>query len=145
MGHSSQFERIFIRGISDLSYHNGVGLGMADVVHQRLVDEIDWTPTQINSLTASTPAAIRTPVHFDQDRVCLEKIAPTVGKLDIADVTMGWVRNSAEINLIALTANLREKIEKAPNLEIVSTLDWPFDSRGNLPGLPSLAAHASAH
>ena len=138
-------ERIFVRGISDLSYHNGVGLGMADVVHQRLVDEIDWTPTQINSLTASTPAAIRTPVHFDQDRVCLEKIAPTVGKLDIADVTMGWVRNSAEINLIALTANLREKIEKAPNLEIVSTLDWPFDSRGNLPGLPSLAAHASAH
>ena len=71
-------ERIFVRGISDLSYHNGVGLGMADVVHQRLVDEIDWTPTQINSLTASTPAAIRTPVHFDQDRVCLEKIAPTV-------------------------------------------------------------------
>jgi hypothetical protein len=138
-------ERIFIRGISDLSYHNGVGLGMADVVHQRLIDEIDWTPTQINSLTASTPAAIRTPVHFDQDRVCLEKIAPTVGKLDIADVTMGWVRNSAEIGLLALTANLRAQIEKTPNLEIVSTLDWPFDSHGNLPGLPSLVAHASAH
>jgi hypothetical protein len=139
------FERIFIRGISDLSYHNGVGLGMADVVHQRLLDEIDWTPTQINSLTASTPAAIRTPLHFNQDRVCLEKMAPTVGKLDIADVTMGWVRNSAEINLIALTANLRAKIESTPNLEIVSSLDWPFDAHGNLPGLPSLAARASAH
>ena len=140
-----RIERVFIRGISDLSYHNGVGLGMADVVHKRLIDEIDWTPTQINSLTASTPAAIRTPVYFDQDRTCLEKIAPTVGKLDIADVTMGWVRNSAEINLIALTANLREQIESTPNLEIVGALDWPFDGKGNLPGLPSLVAHASAH
>jgi hypothetical protein len=75
----------------------------------------------------------------------LEKIAPTVGKLDIAEVTIGWVRNSAEINLIALTENLRGRIEATPNLEIVSTLDWPFDAAGNLPGLPSLVARASAH
>lgn len=140
-----KLERLYVRGISDLSYRNGVGLGMADVVHKRLVDEIDWTPTSINSLTASTPAAIRTPVCFATDRLCLEKIAPTVGKLDLAEVTMGWVRNSAEISLIALTANLRAEIEKTPNLEILSSLDWPFDAEGNLPGLPSLVAHASAH
>src|SRR4030088_2530825 len=59
-----RIERIFIRGLSDLSYGNGVGLGMADVVSDRLLARIDWNPTQINSLTASTPAAIRIPVHF---------------------------------------------------------------------------------
>jgi hypothetical protein len=139
-------ERIYIRGISALSYRNAVGLGMADVVHKRLVDEIDWTPTQINSLTASTPAAIRTPVTFDRDRICLEKIAPTVGKLDMLDVTMGWVRNSAEISLIALTANLRPEIERTPHLEILNSFEWPFSANGDLPSLPSLAgAHASAH
>ena len=113
---------------------------MADVVHKRLVDEVDWIPTQINSLTASTPAAIRTPVSFDRDRICLEKIAPTVGKLDMTHVTMGWVRNSAEINLIALTENLRPEIERTPHLEILSALDWPFDAQGDLPGLSALAA-----
>jgi hypothetical protein len=138
-------ERLFIRGISALSYRNAVGLGMADVVHKRLVDEIDWIPTQINSLTASTPAAIRTPVTFDRDRTCLEKIAPTVGKLDMTEVTIGWVRNSAEISLIALTANLRPEIERTSHLEILSELDWPFDAHGDLPGLPTLAgAHASS-
>ncbi|HYP08996.1 MAG TPA: hypothetical protein VER03_22405, partial [Bryobacteraceae bacterium] len=140
-----KFERVYVRGISDLSYNNAVGLGMADVVHKRLVNAIDWNPTAINSLTASTPAAIRTPVSFETDRICLEKIAPTVGKLEIGEVTIGWVRNSAEIALIALTANLRAQIENTPNLEIVSSLDWPFDSEGNLPGLPSLVARASAH
>src|SRR5437867_6117496 len=50
-------ERIFVRDLSDVSYGNGVGLGMADVVSDRLLGRIDWNPTQINSLTASTPAA----------------------------------------------------------------------------------------
>ena len=92
-----KFERIFVRDLSELSYGNGVGLGMADVVTDRLLNEIDWNPTRINSLTASTPAAIRTPVHFPTDRECLERIAPTVGKFDMHDVTFGWIRNSMEL------------------------------------------------
>ena len=52
------------RGISALSYRSAVGLGMADVIHDRLYNNIDWNPTRINSLTASTPAAVRTPLHY---------------------------------------------------------------------------------
>jgi hypothetical protein len=138
------FERIYIRGISDLSYKNAVGLGMADIIHDRLLANVDWTPTRINSLTASTPAAIRTPIHFGSDRQCIETIAPTVGRLDMSEVTLGWVRNSAEIGRIALTANLRSKIEANPTLEILAKLDWPFDADGNLPGVSSLGARATA-
>ena len=79
-----KFERVYIRGISEHSYGNGVGLGMADMVHDALLEQIDWKPTRINSLTASTPAAIRTPLHFSTDRMCLETLAPTVGKLDMS-------------------------------------------------------------
>ncbi len=63
-----------MRDLSELTYNSGVGLGMADVVTDRLVNRIDWTPTRINSLTANTPAAIRTPVHFPTDRECLEAL-----------------------------------------------------------------------
>jgi hypothetical protein len=82
-----RFERLFVRNLSELTYNSGVGLGMADVVTDRLVNRIDWTPTRINSLTANTPAAIRIPVHFPTDRECLEAFAPTVGKLDLSQVT----------------------------------------------------------
>jgi hypothetical protein len=140
-----KFERLFIRVISEHSYGNGVGLGMADVIHDRLLAQIDWNPTRINSLTASTPAAIRIPVHFPSDRLCLEKVAPTVGKLNMADLTIGWIRNSLELGSIALTANLRPQIEADQNLEIVGESAWPFDAEGNLPGLPSIASRAYAH
>jgi hypothetical protein len=131
---SEPIERIFVRGLSPMSYGNGVGLGMADVVHDRLLRQIDWIPTQINSLTASTPAAIRTPIHFPSDRECLEKIAPTVGKFDIGEVTIGWVRNSLEISTLALSENLMDRIRANPILEMLGPPQpLPFDAEGNLP------------
>src|SRR5690242_10994197 len=128
-----RIERIFIRGLSELSYGNGVGLGMADVVSDRLLARIDWNPTQINSLTASTPAAIRIPVHFPKDRECLERIAPTVGKHDLREVTYGWIRNSLELALIGLSENLSRQIVQNPMLEVVGEAKpFEFDSAGNL-------------
>jgi hypothetical protein len=127
-------ERIYLRGLSSMSYGNGVGLGMADVVHDRLLAQIDWNPTHINSLTASTPAAIRTPIHFPSDRECLEKVAPTVGKFDSREVTIGWVRNSLEISTLALSENLKDRINQNPILEMLGPpQDLPFDAEGNLP------------
>ncbi len=104
-------DRIFIRGFSEHSYRNGVGLGMADVVHDRLVDAIDWNPTQINSLTASTPTAIRTPIHFSTDRECLERIWPTCGVHKQEEIRLGWIANSLDIGTMRVTENLRPEID----------------------------------
>jgi hypothetical protein len=138
-------ERIFVRDLSALSYGNGVGLGMADVISDRLLDKIDWNPTRINSLTASTPAAIRTPAHFPTDRECLERIAPTVGKFDMSEVTIGWFRNSLELGMMALSENLRPRIERNPMLEIVSAAqEFAFDNHGNLAGVLEEAGRPAA-
>lgn len=138
-----RIHRVFVRNISDLSYNNGVGLGMADVVHDRLVKRIDWTPTMINSLTASTPAAIRTPLHFPTDRECLEKMWPTVGKFESEDVTIGWIRNTMELSPILLSENLLPEIRKNPLLEVVGEAqEIEFDAAGDL--VPMLEPVASA-
>src|SRR5260370_37479151 len=118
---------------------------MADVVDDRLLEAIDWHPTRINSLTASTPAAIRTPIQYSTDREWLERIAPTVGKVDLSEVTYGWIKNSLELGFLKLSDNLRDQISKNPLLEIV----WPaeeidFDDSGNLAGL-TIREKALAH
>jgi hypothetical protein len=129
-----RFERIFVRDLSDISYGNGVGLGMADVVHDRLLEKIDWTPTWINSLTASTPAAIRTPIHFSTDRECLNRIMPTVGKFDGRKVEIGWIRNTMELTRVALSENLIDEICANPALEVLDgPFDIPLDADGQLP------------
>jgi hypothetical protein len=131
-----KFLRLFIRDLHPGSYGNGVGLGMADVVADRLLEKMDWNPTRINSLTASTPAAIRTPIHFATDRECLERIAPTVGLFDMRELKMVWIKNSLELNSVAMSENLRAEIEKNPDLEIVAgPMELPFDAEGNLQSL----------
>jgi len=129
-------ERIFVRGLAENTYGNGVGLGMADVIHDRLLEGIDWTPTYINSFTASTPAAVRTPPHFASDRECLARLMPTVGKLDPQTVTIAWIKNTMELGLLRMSENLRGEIESNSNLEIIEEAEpFDFDRNGNLPGV----------
>lgn len=125
-----RIHRIFIRDLSENTYGNGVGLGMADVVHDRLLAGIDWKPTYINSLTASTPAAIRTPIHFPSDRQCLEKISPTVGKLDGKEITYCRVRNTLELVHGFVSENLVPTL--FPEARVVSEpFEVPFDANGD--------------
>ncbi len=131
--------RIFARSISALSYRSAVGLGMADVIHDRLYNNIDWNPTRINSLTASTPAAVRTPLHYASDREALEAFAPTVGKHNLADVTYCRIRNTQELIHLDISENLLPTV--ASNVKAISApFALEFDSAGNLPDLVT-AAH----
>jgi hypothetical protein len=139
-------ERIFIRDLSSVSYGNGVGLGLSDVVHDRLIAKLDTHPTWINALTASTPSAAKLPIHFSTDRECLQRIAATVGKHNPADVRIGWIENTLELSTIALSDNMRAEIEANPILEILEeSHPLPFDADGNLPFHVFHAEGVAAH
>jgi hypothetical protein len=127
-----KFKRIYLRDLSGLSYGNAVGFGLADVIHDRLLGKIDWTPTSINSLTASSPAAVKTPLHYGSDLVCLQKFWPTVGKLDPKEVTLGWIKNTLELSPLALSENLLPQIKERPDLEILGEPEaFELDAAGN--------------
>jgi hypothetical protein len=123
--------RIYIRSISEGSYHSAVGIGMADVAHDALVKDIDWNPTIINSLTAGTPGCIRTPIHFPSDEESLRRIAPTVGKTDLSQVTYCRIVNTLELIHVAVSENLVPTLY--PNAKVVSApFSAQFDAAGNL-------------
>ena len=128
--------RIFVRDLTSLSYGNAVGLGMADVITDRLFHKIDWRPTHLNALTASTTAMCRTPIHFADDRTCLEKVIPTLGRIDTRHATLAWIRNTMELGELLLSENLRAEIDANPLLEITGDpRPLQFDSDGKLAGM----------
>ena len=138
-----RIQRIFVRDLSSLTYGNGVGIGMADVITDRLVAKIDWKPTHINSLTASTPAAIRTPIHFATDQECLDRIWPTVGKFDRKDLLVGWIQNTQDLTYLGLSENLLGEIRDNRMLEVVGDpRDIEFGADDNL--VDMLAARPQA-
>jgi hypothetical protein len=123
--------RLYARGLSDLTYHSAVGLGMADVVHDRLISDVDWKPTYINSLTAGTPAAIRIPIHYPSDREALEAIAPTVGKLDISTVTYCRIKNTLELAQVIVSENLVDKLTSGAKV-VGEPFELEFNASGDI-------------
>jgi len=131
-------QRIFVRSLSELSYGNGMGIGLADAIHDRVLERIDVNAGRINAMTSGSLAAVRTPLHFPSDRECLELLMATVGKFDDGAVTIGWIRNTLELGTLALSENLAEEIAKNPALEIAGqAFPLAFDGDGNLERFPS--------
>jgi hypothetical protein len=136
--------RVYARGLSELTYHSGIGIGLADVIHDRLLNDIDWKPTYINSLTASTPAGVRTPIHFPTDLEALTNIAPTVGKIDLSTVTYCRIRNTLELVHVAVSEALVPTLYA--NAEPVSPpFEMPLSSTGDFDGFEALPRAASAY
>lgn len=125
-------QRIFIRDLDPRTHGNAMGIGMADVTTERLVRQIDWEPTSVNALSSGLPSRIRVPAHFESDRECLQWVSPTAGKMNAADVTYGWIRNTLELDRLAISENLRAEIEKHPHIEIEQPIDLEWDPSGNL-------------
>jgi len=131
-----KIQRILVRDLSAPTHGNAVGIGMADVAHDRAVAKVDSEVTWVNTATSGSLAAARIPMHYPSDRRCLEILAQTVESAP-ENVTIGWIRNSQELGEFALTENLRAEIERDPQLEIVgSAFALDFDSAGNLGSSP---------
>jgi len=125
-------QRIFVRDLDPETHGNAMGIGMADVTTERLVRGIDWESTRVNALSSGLPARIRVPLHFPSDRECLEWVAATAGKMNAADVTYGWIRNTLELDRVAVSGNLRAQVETQSHVRIEHEFEPQWDNRGNL-------------
>jgi len=138
-----RIERIFVRSLSAETYGNACGIGIPDLVHDRVIGQIDPASTYVNVLTASALGAGKVPLHFPTDRECLERLMPTVGKLDPKAVRVGWIRNTLELTPMAFSENLRSELQQSPVVaEIGEPFELPFNAAGDLESIFGLSAAA---
>jgi Lactate racemase N-terminal domain len=64
-------ERMVFLDLTDETGGNANGLGMADVVTERLASKMDRPSTYLNALTSTTPAPVKTPMVMPDDRMAL--------------------------------------------------------------------------
>jgi hypothetical protein len=129
------FTRIFVRDLSQESYGNAVGIGLADLVSRRLVNKIDYRPTYINAITSTNVEAARIPVTFDTDLEAIETAFATCGNsLDACRLV--WIKNTLKLDQFIATEALLNEIESQPDLKVLETIgELPFDESGNLRSL----------
>ncbi|HYE71894.1 MAG TPA: lactate racemase domain-containing protein [Blastocatellia bacterium] len=122
---------IYVRGLTPESHGNAIGLGFAEVVSAKLVEQMDRRKTFTNALSAMTPASVRIPMHFDTDAECLEAALRLAGT-DNATARIVRVQNTLALNRFIATENYAHEIAERSDLRIVEKLkSWVFDATGN--------------
>ena len=125
--------RLYIRGLTDNTYGNAIGMGLADLVHDRVLENIDYQATWVNALTASATQPAFTPIHYPSDRECIEKVLATCGKLDTLDCSITWIRNTLDLEHVMVSENLLPELESNRAIQVLGPAqELRFDATGNL-------------
>ena len=125
--------RIYVRSLHPHSYGNAVGIGLADFIHERLLQAMDPKTTWVNALTALTPANARVPIHFPSDREALETAMQTLGHGEPSSAKVLWVKNTLSCETVLASEAFLDETRKRSDLAIESEPAPPiFDSSNDL-------------
>lgn len=132
-GEGPAISLIYARDLTAASGGNAVGVGNADLIHERLYRKIDLEKTYINAITALHPQAARLPIHHSSDRAALDLALGHLGSPEPATQRCVWIRNTLSLNRLAISPRLRDEID-APQLWRVDEHPFAaeFDAAGDL-------------
>ena len=127
---------IYVRDLTRPSAGNAVGMGFADVIHERLYQKIDFDKTYLNTRTALNPAASRLPIHLPSDREALDLTLGHLGSPPPAEQRIVWIRNTLSLGRIAISAALAPEATGLEHWRLLEgTHSADFDRVGNLKSL----------
>ncbi len=132
-GEAPRISMIYVRDLTRESDGNAVGVGFADVIHERLYRKIDFDKTYLNTRTSLNPAAARLPIHLPSDCAALDLTLGHLGSPEPAEQRIVWIRNTLSLDRIAISAPLAREATALKRWQLwkgVHPAD--FDPAGNL-------------
>ncbi|MGB7912308.1 MAG: hypothetical protein WCF59_08795 [Desulfobaccales bacterium] len=131
--------RIIVRDLSEATFGNATGIGLADYTTRRAAEKIDFEATAMNCVTAVAPEKGRIPLALASDRGALEAAFKTIGLWTPEGVRVAWIANTKDLEVLAVSSALLEA--RRGELEVCEEarlFDLPYDASGNLPNLRDL-------
>lgn len=130
---SPQISRIYVRDLTEKTQGNAVGIGLADLVHRRAVNKIDYKATYINCITSGSLAKCKIPLICETDQEALEIALSVLGIHPLEAVKVVWIKNTLELSEMRVSEAFWKEVQ---NLKHVTALSEPepvqLNSEGNL-------------
>lgn len=124
---------IYIRGLTQATHGNATGLGIAELCHRRVVENMDVASTRMNCLTAGHVTAAMIPIDFVTDREALQAAFGMAGMLTREQVPAMWIQDTLHIEEIECSQALLPHVSKLDHVEIIrECTPLQFDTAGDL-------------
>lgn len=125
--------RMVFLGLTEETGGNANGLGMADVVTERLAGSVDRPATYMNALTSTTPAPVKTPMVMPTDEMAIAAALTMCAGVDSQEARLVRIENTLKLGRIWVSEALLHEVENDERLEILEKpRPMPFDESGSL-------------
>lgn len=125
--------RIFVRGLTEESHGNAIGIGLADVTTTRLLRAMDTAVTNINALTSLTPQTAKIPIAFDSDREAIERTLVSLAMDDVTAARVVRIESTLALAEMEISEALWDEVKGRPTLtRLREPREMEFDGEGNL-------------
>jgi hypothetical protein len=130
---SPRIKRIVVCDLTDGSEGNAVGVGIADIITQRLLDKIDMDALNINTITGVCPEMGKIPLTLKNDKEAIEIAIKCVGLIPRKKLKIMRIKNTSALREVELSEAYEKALSSRRDLEVVKTKRaMEFDAAGNL-------------
>jgi hypothetical protein len=131
--HPVQVKRLFVRDLTAKSKGNAVGIGLADITTQRLVDKIDYDATYKNCITGISLEKAAVPMHFKNDRKAIEVGLGSMGLIPPEKSKIVRIKNTNRLETVQVSEAFADELQQRSDLEILGEpQSMEFEDNDNL-------------
>lgn len=124
-------QKLFIRGFTKETHHNGCGLSAADITTVRCVNDMDIETTWINVVTSTRLNGGRIPIYVNSDKEALLLAIRTCVGIDFDEVKVVRIKNTLEMEHIEVSESYYKELKDRSDIEILSEpYELKFDEEG---------------
>jgi len=114
-----EVERMVYLDLTEETGGNANGLGMADVVTERLASKMERSATYLNALTSTTPAPVKTPMVMPTDRMAVAAALTMCAGVTSSEARLVRIQNTIKLRRMWVSEALLRDVEKDERLRVV--------------------------
>ena len=132
-GEAPEIRVVYVRDLTEETEGNAVGVGLAEIMHERLYRKIDLQKTTLNSRTSLNVPLSRMPFFVPSDRDALDFGLGHLGCPEPEEQGLVWIRNTQQLGSLAVSESLVHQVEKLDGWRIAAESFAPrFDEQEDL-------------
>ena len=113
-------EKLVLLDLTDTTHGNATGIGMADVITQRLFDRIDFAATYANVITSAYLDGAAIPMVMATTKDAVSVAVKTVLRIKPHDVRMVRIKDTLSIEQIYVSESLLPEVDAHPSMKRLS-------------------------
>jgi len=129
---SIKVDRIAILNLSDTTAGNGIGLGNADIITEKVFKALDYETTLMNAMTSMSLRKAFIPIRLPSDEKAIQAAFTTLGPLDPLHARAVIIKDTLHVQAFWASQALLPDIKDMDNAEIMGKVVLSFDDAGQL-------------